>query len=401
MFAVALAALVQAQAAPLFVPANTGYLTPKAESLEFDIAGPVKGTLGLADRLTWYGDFAKAGSLSVVVQGTLTAGDRYELSVGGVRRQATAEATKITFGDFRFKQTGYVPVQLRLLKGSGVATLTGLNLTGTATEGVHLNLKERRNAASVHFRYPQADGKNVTAFYNAIRVSAVPTASYYMACGFARGYFGIQVNDEKERRVIFSIWDSGDEAVSRDKVADVDRVTLIAKGNEVFSGDFGNEGTGGHSHLKFNWREKDVHRFLVTAKPEGTHTSYAGYYYFNNLRRWGLISAWKAPKDGQYLRGLYSFNENFWGSNGQKMRKAKFGPGWIRTEDGTWEELTEARFSHDATGKEDRKDYGASVAGSGFELWNGGFRRGTAVYGQAFTRRPTRRLPAELKNFRY
>ena len=47
-----------------------------------------------------------------------------------------------------------------------------------------------------------------------------PLWTYYMACGWHRGYFGMQVNSPTERRIIFSVWDSGNEAVDRGKVAD-------------------------------------------------------------------------------------------------------------------------------------------------------------------------------------
>ena len=36
-----------------------------------------------------------------------------------------------------------------------------------------------------------------------------PVHTYYMACGFQRGYFGMQVNSPTERRIIFSVWDTG------------------------------------------------------------------------------------------------------------------------------------------------------------------------------------------------
>jgi hypothetical protein len=50
-----------------------------------------------------------------------------------------------------------------------------------------------------------------------------------MACGWHRGYFGMQVNSESERRIIFSVWDSGNEAVDRAKVDDVNRVKLMRR----------------------------------------------------------------------------------------------------------------------------------------------------------------------------
>jgi hypothetical protein len=49
---------------------------------------------------------------------------------------------------------------------------------------------------------------------------------------------------------------------------------------------------------------------LVAVKPEGAHTEYAGWFYFPESRAWGLVSRFRAPKDGNYLSGLYSFSEN-------------------------------------------------------------------------------------------
>jgi len=56
------------------------------------------------------------------------------------------------------------------------------------------------------------------------------------------------------------------------------------------------------------------------------------------------------------LRGLYSFIENFGGSNGHLLRKALYGNQGIRTAKGQWIELTTAKFSHDSTGRADRLD---------------------------------------------
>jgi hypothetical protein len=48
----------------------------------------------------------------------------------------------------------------------------------------------------------------------------------------------------------------------------------------------------------------------VTAQPvEKTFTIYSGYWFHPETKRWMLISSWKAPKEGGYMRGLYSFSE--------------------------------------------------------------------------------------------
>jgi hypothetical protein len=46
----------------------------------------------------------------------------------------------------------------------------------------------------------------------------------------------------------------GKEAVDRNKVADSNKVQLLAKGDGVFADGFGNEGTGGHSHWVYPWK---------------------------------------------------------------------------------------------------------------------------------------------------
>jgi hypothetical protein len=271
-------------------------------------------------------------------------------------------------------------------------------LDGPPADDAHFNLKERRNAASVHLSYPVPPETKVAAFYCEMTGLEDPTATYYMACGWHRGYFGMQVNSPTERRIIFSVWDSGNEGVDRNKVAVEDRVTLVAKGEGVYSGDFGNEGTGGHSHLKYPWRTGETQRFLVTAKPvDDTHTIYSGFYYHPDKQKWMLISSWKAPKDGGWLRGLHSFSENFGGSNGHLRRKALYGNQWIRTDAGEWLELVRARFSHDATGRADRRDRFMGVESGQFFLSHGGFVPGFTEYGKEFSRPATGRSPGGLE----
>jgi hypothetical protein len=109
-----------------------------------------------------------------------------------------------------------------------------------------------------------------------------------------------------------------------------------------------------------------------------------------------LISSWRAPKDGGYLRGLYSFSENFGGSNGHLLRKALFGNQWLRTPDGAWADQTKASFSHDGTGKADRLDRFMGVEGSRFFLSQGGFVPGFTKYGEVFTRPATGKPPSDI-----
>jgi hypothetical protein len=305
----------------------------------------------------------------------------------------------VDFGSFDIDTVGYERFTLESLnpQGQPFGDLDALLLDGSAVQEAHFNLQPRRNAASVHLIYPVDKDTRVSAFYCEVTGLEDPIWTYYMACGWHRGYFGMQVNSPTERRIIFSVWDSGNEAADRSKVAEDNRVKLVARGEGAYTGDFGNEGTGGHSHLTYMWKTGQTQRFIVTAKPtDATHTIYAGYYFHPDKRLWVLISGWKAPKEGGYLCRLYSFSENFGGGNGHLLRKALYGNQWIRTAEGQWIELTTASFSHDPTGKADRLDRFTGLEGGQFFLSHGGFVPGFTEYGQRFTRPAAGKEPSDI-----
>jgi hypothetical protein len=244
---------------------------------------------------------------------------------------------------------------------------------------------------------PDPDGARVSS-PSGITGRKDPLYTYYMACGWHRGYVGMQVNGPRERRIIFSVWDSGNEAADRGKVRSEDRVTLVAKGDGVDAGDFGNEGTGGHNHLVHPWRTGKRQRFLVAAKPvNATHTVYSGFYFHPDRKEWILISSWNAPQAGGWLRRLHSFSENLGGSNGHLLRKVRAGNQWIQTSRGDWIELTVAPFSHDPTGKADRLDRFMGLENGQFFLSHGGFVDGWTRFGERFSRPPTGQPPSDLE----
>jgi len=392
--------------AELRVPGFTAYLDPDGRGARVSQRSGVVGWTDPAAKVLWFGELKTPGKLecSVVLRLPADATSKLRLSVARQSREATVKGVEggpvtADFGSFDITEAGYQRFVLESLNppGQRCGDIDALVLNGPAAQEAHFNLKSRRNAASVHLMYPVDKETKVEAFYCEMTGLEDPVATYYMACGWHRGYFGMQVNSLTERRIIFSVWDSGGEAVDRGKVADENRVTLIAKGEGVVAGDFGNEGTGGHSHLVYAWKTGEKQRFLVTAKPtDTTHTIYAGYYFHPDKKQWVLISSWKAPKEGGYLRRLYSFSEDFGGSNGHLLRKALYGNQWIRTADGQWIELTTATFSHDPTGKADRLDRFMGVESGQFFLSHGGFVPGFTQSGEKFTRPATGKAPADI-----
>jgi len=394
-------------AAELRVPAFTAYLDPQVNGARVSGRSGITGWKDPALRIVWFGRIATPGGLEAAVELRLPEGatSKLRLTVGGIARVAEvkgdgANAVLARFRTFEIPEAGYCRFMLESLNAAGqpFGDPVALVLDGPAIRDAHFNLKPRRNAASVHLRYPVDRETKIEAFYCEMTGLEDPLWTYYMACGWHRGYFGMQVNSPTERRIIFSVWDSGAEAIDRGKVQDENRVKLVAKGEGVYAGDFGNEGTGGHSHLKYHWRTGEKQRFVVTAKPaDATHTVYSGFYFHPDKKEWILISSWNAPREGGYLRSLYSFSENFGGDNGHLVRKALYGNQWARDDQGAWKELTTAVFSHDPTGKADRLDRFMGVEKGQFFLSHGGFLPGFTKSGESFTRPASGQAPADLK----
>lgn len=395
---VLLATLAVQADAELRVPASTAYLDPNPNGAKVSKSG-ISDWKNPEITVSWFGEIKKPGKLTAALSLTLPKDTKatFKLQVSKDIKQAsvvgTGEATTISFGEFNIAQAGYT--QFILSSPQPAGSIDALVLDGPALEEAHFNLDPRRNAASVHLKYPVPADAEVAAFYNEMTGVDDPVHTYYMACGFSRGYFGMQVNSPTERRIIFSVWDAGtgQSANTRSEVSEENHVQLLAKGDDVNASVFGGEGTGGHSHLKYNWKTGEAQKFAVTAKPEGMHTDYTGYWFHPEQKKWVLIASFRAPKDGKWLRGLYSFSENFSGSNGHLRRKALFGPQWIRTSGGEWKEITEASFSHDGTGKANRLDRFMGVERGLFFLAHGGFGPGFTKYGETFTRPATNKAP--------
>jgi len=161
-----------------------------------------------------------------------------------------------------------------------------------------------------------------------------------MANGFNAGYFGMQVNSETERRVLFSVWSPFKTDNPYEIPADY-RVNLIRKGEETMIKDFGGEGSGGQSKIKYMWKPETTYGFLLKGVPaEDNRSEYTAWFKAPD-EDWKLIATWSRPKQAQYLKGLYSFAENFREDMGDRTRMCYYGRQWMHDEtDGKWYEST-------------------------------------------------------------
>jgi hypothetical protein len=244
-----------------------------------------------------------------------------------------------------------------------------------------------RRGPSVNLGYTPPEGTSIEWFYNEVTVplGKDPQGSFFMANGFSEGYFGMQVNSATERKILFSVW-SPYQTDDPKSIPENQRVKLIAKGEGVKTGEFGNEGSGGQSFLNFPWQAGRTYRFLNRARPDGHgSTIYTAWFNAPENNRWQLIASFKRPKTNTHLMGLHSFLENFLDTNGWLTREGRYGNQWACDTTGQWHPLRTAQLGGDDTAERRyRLDFSGGVTGSSFFLRNGGFFSDTTPLGSKF-----------------
>lgn len=229
---------------------------------------------------------------------------------------------------------------------------------------------------SVHLGFPAPTG---TDFYNEITVEESAEGTYFMVCGWGKGYFGIQELGDGKKLVIFSVWDptAGDDPAT---VPDEKRVKMLYQDDSVRVKRFGNEGTGGQSFFDYPWQPGQSYRFLVRASPDGDErTAYSGYFFVPEDDAWKhLVTFSTLTPRAELLRGYYSFVEDFRRNriSATHPRKAIFGSGWIKDVDGNWLSVDSARFTADANPV---TNIDAGVIGDRFFLATGGQTQNTTT----------------------
>lgn len=230
-------------------------------------------------------------------------------------------------------------------------------------------------ARSVHLSYvlPDAAKDGVTAFYNEVTVEKSVLGSYFQSCGFRGGYFGIQERGDKKVG-IFSVWDVGNTGNDQHAVEKRDRVETTFLGDGVRGSRFGGEGTGGHTDFDCDWVVGQTYKFYLTRTVDGTKTRYDAYFKDPAKADWQHVATIVAPDGGRNLTGLYSFIEDFHRNyeSAKQERRARFGNAWVRSTDGKWLPLTQARFTASGATWEAKDTIDAGVDGDHFYLQTGG-----------------------------
>ena len=254
-----------------------------------------------------------------------------------------------------------------------------------------------RRGPSVHLNYllPETAG-NIKWFYNELKIPEGNdvVGSYFMANGFGEGYFGIQVNSQTERRILFSVW-SPFKTDHPEQIPEDEKVILLKKGAKVKAGNFGDEGSGGQSYRIYNWKPETSYRFLLKAVPSDNNcTDFTAYFYAPDTDHWELIASFRRPKTNTWLKQLHSFLENFIPENGNISRLGIYSNQWVCNASGEWTEVNKAKFTADATARKGaRVDYSGGILKADFFLKNCGFFNENCVINTILLRRERHEQP--------
>ncbi|MGC4037517.1 MAG: DUF3472 domain-containing protein [Chitinophagaceae bacterium] len=332
----------------------------------------------------------KAGKLKLSALLNVPEGESIiQCSIKGVKKKISLSGiAKKEFALGTWSVTpGYIKIDVQGVSKTGkvFANINNFFAEGSAIDETTAWVKNNegnyfywgRRGPSVHINYDISKVNNdIEWFYNEIKVPEGydPVGSYFMANGFGEGYFGMQVNSLSERRILFSVW-SPFETDDPSKIPDDKKIKLLKKGKEVHTGEFGNEGSGGQSYLKYNWKAGATYRFLLKGEPvDNNYTNYTAWFYAPELKKWLLIASFSRPATHTYLTKLHSFLENFEPSTGYITRKAYYQNQWVADKSGKWFALNEMTFTADATARKGyRKDYKGGADNGSFYLQNCGF----------------------------
>lgn len=202
---------------------------------------------------------------------------------------------------------------------------------------------------------------DATCVYGEVTVLATHHAIYYCGANWhpgepAGGYCGIQHNGPKERRTIFSIWDTA--AKLHPWVTQADPKTIFNR--------FGGEGEGAHTHMLWDWQVGDTFQFFIQKQPAAVAGTTDARYYVHDpgLKKWRHSATITSPNGDKQSAasvatigggGLASFLENFGGKDRDTPKLALYRL-WLGSKvdamqcltqaqgDGTWGQLHDAYF---------------------------------------------------------
>jgi hypothetical protein len=230
-----------------------------------------------------------------------------------------------------------------------------------------------------------------------MKIEQSTAGSYFMACGWNGGYFGVQELGDGKKVAIFSVWDTarGDDPGA---VKEQDRVEVMHQDEGARIKRFGGEGTGAQCMLDWPWEIGQTNRFLVRADSSDGKTAFLGFIFEPRQQKWRHLVTFRRRGSGG-LSGLYSFVEDFRrdGRSAHDARRAEFQNGWVQTVQSGWRPVLKARFTASNAKWESRDNINAGTNNSGWFLATGGEIKMERVLNSVLDRSAsTNRVPSDL-----
>ncbi len=344
---------------------------------EITVSGLTKWSSNDAVTSTFF-RVSQSGQLNLSIRASVPIGtDKSTIHVIANGVTFTVEITGFTYkkynlGTIDVNDAGYVKVDLvGVNKGSNpyFANVSDIIVDGSATASGVMYVSDpatfsaARKGPALQLQYIVPIDLNAEWFYNELTVpiNSDKIGTYYISNGFNGGEFGMIVNSETDKQIVFTVNDNLNNKVSVIRTGGNVSNTTLAK--------------GGKSSLVYNWKAGTTYKFLTQGKPDGSgNTIFSSWFYATELGEWKFIASWKRPGISSYLKKISSSLAGTIEENGYIIRKARYYNQWIKDDNGNWSEVTSAAFNGDATASNLlRYDFVGSVDNSAFYLKTNGF----------------------------
>ena len=162
---------------------------------------------------------SQSGTLKLSVNMNPGGKNKLKFTIQGISKELSVEGSlekEFFVGNWENIHQGYVTIELQGVSrtAANFGTVSSIGISGTSINSETAFVKDNndnyfywgRRGPSVHLKYTMP-ASEITEFYSEITVPERNDVigSYFMANGFAEGYFGIQVNSLTERRILFSV----------------------------------------------------------------------------------------------------------------------------------------------------------------------------------------------------
>lgn len=376
-----------------------------------------KGAARIGDRLLFenlsngysiYFHVDRSCDLTLELDGNFPEGTRMNCRASGsgqFNMDVPAVQNSVSLPMLKCTAPGYVQVDVTIAESKDVANVSLERFVVHSTDpDLELSFVKNnqgnmyywgRRGPSVHLTYKLPPRQSIRYGYSELTLPKGQDVigSYFMANGFAEGYFGIQVNSGSERRVLFSVWSPFSTDDPR-QIPEDQRVALVSKGATTRVGEFGNEGSGGQSYVVYPWKSDTTYCFLTEVVPQDNGSTRYTSWFCEKGEKWSLVASFDRPKTSTHLRGYHSFLENFNPSTGHVSRSCLYGNVWVRDTDQRWHFCDQAKFTVDATGSGGyRLDFEGGTSSGNFFLRNCGFFSGSVKAGTLFQLEDTKSQP--------